>query len=109
MFRRIKIVHAFFFYYYSVWFLFYTRVTCAGHFADKIKAWFISRHYDSYKKRYCKYFSCKQRGPNPRRATIYSLIFPGLGQFYNKKYWKIPIVLAAVGIPTYTYFDNKNW
>ncbi|HSZ87156.1 MAG TPA: DUF5683 domain-containing protein [Puia sp.] len=51
----------------------------------------------------------KQRGPNPRRATIYSAIFPGLGQFYNKKYWKIPIVLAAVGIPTYTYFDNKNW
>ena len=51
----------------------------------------------------------KQRGPNPRKATIYSLIFPGLGQFYNKKYWKIPIVLAAVGIPAYTYFDNKKW
>ncbi|HLY71140.1 MAG TPA: DUF5683 domain-containing protein [Puia sp.] len=51
----------------------------------------------------------RQRGPNPRRATIYSAIFPGLGQLYNKKYWKIPIVLAAVGIPTYTYFDNKNW
>ena len=51
----------------------------------------------------------KKKGPDPRRATIYSLIFPGAGQFYNKKYWIVPIVLAAVGIPTYTFFDNKNW
>jgi hypothetical protein len=46
---------------------------------------------------------------NPGRVSLYSAIFPGLGQFYNKKYWKIPIVWAAVGIPTYTFFDNRNW
>jgi len=51
----------------------------------------------------------KKKGSDPRRATIYSAIFPGAGQFYNKKYWKIPIVLTAVGIPTYTYFFNKSW
>jgi hypothetical protein len=51
----------------------------------------------------------KKKGPDPRRATIYSAIFPGAGQFYNKKYWKIPLVFAAVGIPTYTYFFNKSW
>jgi hypothetical protein len=51
----------------------------------------------------------KKQAFNPTRATIYSAIFPGLGQIYNKKYWKLPIVWAAVGIPTYTYFDNKNW
>jgi hypothetical protein len=46
---------------------------------------------------------------NPRKATLYSTFFPGLGQFYNRKYWKIPIVWAAVGIPTYTYFYNRTW
>jgi len=46
---------------------------------------------------------------NPGRASLYSAIFPGLGQIYNKKYWKLPLVYAAVGIPTYLFFDNKNW
>ncbi len=46
---------------------------------------------------------------DPRRATIYSTILPGLGQIYNRKYWKLPIVYAAVGIPAYTFFYNKNW
>ncbi|HLX93929.1 MAG TPA: DUF5683 domain-containing protein [Puia sp.] len=51
----------------------------------------------------------RKKGPNPRRATIYSAILPGAGQLYNKKYWKIPIVLAAVGVPAGLYFYNKNW
>src|SRR5687767_3059293 len=46
---------------------------------------------------------------SPRKAAIYSAIFPGLGQIYNKKYWKVPIVYAAIGIPIYTYFDNRMW
>lgn len=46
---------------------------------------------------------------SPRKATIRSAIIPGWGQAYNKKYWKIPIVYAAVGIPAYLFFDNKKW
>lgn len=46
---------------------------------------------------------------NPRKASLYSAILPGLGQIYNKKYWKVPIVYAAVGIPVYTFFYNKKW
>jgi hypothetical protein len=34
---------------------------------------------------------------NPTRAGLYSAVLPGLGQYYNKKYWKIPIVWGAVG------------
>lgn len=43
---------------------------------------------------------------NPKRATIYSAVLPGLGQAYNKKYWKIPIVYAGIG--TIYYFADMN-
>ena len=46
---------------------------------------------------------------DPHKATLFSTVFPGLGQIYNRKYWKVPIVWAAVGIPVYTYFYNKHW
>lgn len=34
---------------------------------------------------------------NPTKAGLYSAVLPGLGQYYNKKYWKIPIVLGGIG------------
>jgi hypothetical protein len=47
---------------------------------------------------------------NPRKATIYSMILPGLGQTYNKKYWKIPIVYAGFGVCYYLIsFNDKEY
>ncbi|MFK7813412.1 MAG: DUF5683 domain-containing protein, partial [Maribacter sp.] len=45
----------------------------------------------------------------PARAGFYSAALPGLGQIYNKKYWKAPIVWAAIGTGVYAYisFDNQ--
>ncbi|MEN2434328.1 DUF5683 domain-containing protein [Weeksellaceae bacterium A-14] len=34
---------------------------------------------------------------SPMKAGLYSAVLPGLGQFYNKKYWKIPIVWGGIG------------
>lgn len=34
---------------------------------------------------------------SPTRAGLYSAVLPGLGQYYNRKYWKIPLVWGAVG------------
>ncbi len=34
---------------------------------------------------------------NPTKAGLYSAVLPGLGQYYNRKYWKIPIVWGAIG------------
>lgn len=44
----------------------------------------------------------------PAKAAFYSAILPGLGQAYNKKYWKIPIVYAALGTGVYFYINNSN-
>jgi len=44
----------------------------------------------------------------PAKAAFYSAVLPGLGQAYNKKYWKIPIVYAALGTGVYFYLDNKK-
>jgi Family of unknown function (DUF5683) len=43
---------------------------------------------------------------NPRIAMYRSAILPGWGQYTNKKYWKIPIVYAALGITTVVFFHN---
>ncbi len=45
---------------------------------------------------------------SPSRAAFYSAVLPGLGQAYNKKYWKIPIIYAALGTGVYFYIDNTN-
>jgi hypothetical protein len=50
--------------------------------------------------------SVSARKHTPRQAVIYSLIFPGLGQIYNKKYWKIPFIYGAGG--TFLYYINYN-
>jgi hypothetical protein len=43
---------------------------------------------------------------NPRKAAILSAVLPGAGQFYNEKYWKIPIVLAGIGGMAYLFQNN---
>lgn len=47
---------------------------------------------------------------NPSKAGLYSAVLPGLGQYYNKKYWKIAIVWGAVGTGIGVIsFNNKQY
>ncbi|BDW93266.1 hypothetical protein MACH07_20980 [Flagellimonas marinaquae] len=46
----------------------------------------------------------------PSKAAFYSAILPGLGQIYNKRYWKAPIVWGALGTSIYVYsFNNTEY
>ena len=45
---------------------------------------------------------------SPSKAAFYSAIFPGMGQAYNKKYWKVPIVWGILAGTTYLYLDNNS-
>ena len=44
----------------------------------------------------------------PAKAAFYSAILPGLGQAYNKRYWKIPLVYGALGTGVYFYINNTQ-
>lgn len=44
----------------------------------------------------------------PAKAAFFSAVLPGLGQAYNKKYWKIPIVYGAIGTSLYFYLDSNT-
>lgn len=44
----------------------------------------------------------------PSRAAFYTTVVPGLGQIYNKKYWKLPLVYAGIGVPVYFWADNQR-
>ena len=44
----------------------------------------------------------------PSRAAFYSAVVPGLGQAYNKKYWKIPIIYAGMATGVYFYLQNDK-
>lgn len=44
----------------------------------------------------------------PAKAAFYSAVLPGLGQAYNKKYWKIPLVYGALGTSIYFYVDSNK-
>lgn len=46
----------------------------------------------------------------PAKAILFSAVIPGAGQFYNKKYWKIPIIYAGLGVLIYSIdFNSKNY
>lgn len=48
--------------------------------------------------------------PNAGRATMFSVLVPGLGQIYNREYWKLPLYLGAMAAGIHYYSDfSRNF
>ncbi|MDZ7763037.1 MAG: DUF5683 domain-containing protein [Melioribacteraceae bacterium] len=45
---------------------------------------------------------------SPLGAVLRSAVVPGLGQFYNESYWKIPVVWGFIGYFAYVWIDNND-
>lgn len=55
-------------------------------------------------------YADKEKTHSPVTAGWMSAVLPGLGQGYNHKYWKIPIVYAGFGATGFcVYYFNKNY
>ncbi|MBB6611903.1 hypothetical protein H7F15_12700 [Pontibacter sp. Tf4] len=44
----------------------------------------------------------------PAKAALFSAVVPGMGQAYNKAYWKMPIVYATGAVLAYFWIDNHT-
>ncbi|HEU4573829.1 MAG TPA: DUF5683 domain-containing protein [Chitinophagaceae bacterium] len=73
----------------------------------------LSRHIDStisIRQAIKNDSARKKKVYSPRSAAIRSAILPGLGQIYNKKYWKLPIIYGALGTCAGIFIYNlKNY
>lgn len=57
--------------------------------------------YDIWQEREVKF------NPSPTRAVWLSALFPGLGQIYNRRYWKLPIIVGGfMGLGYATSWNN---
>ena len=47
---------------------------------------------------------------NPMRASLYSAILPGMGQVYNGKWWKVPVIwgLLGTGAGFVIHYNNEH-
>ncbi|MGM0530619.1 MAG: DUF5683 domain-containing protein [Bacteroidota bacterium] len=46
---------------------------------------------------------------SPRKAALLSVAFPGMGQIYNNKIWKVPIIYVGAGVIYYAYDFNASY
>jgi len=55
-----------------------------------------------------RFFFLKDDVHNPNKASLYSAVLPGLGQAYNGKYWKIPLIYSGLSVMAFYIKFNHN-
>ena len=107
--RYISLIAAFF-YFFPVWctaqavdFSEKDSISATGSYIIQVD----TGHIDSVVKEKAAVTPEKFR-PNSKKATIYAAVFPGLGQIYNRKYWKLPLVYGSFVGCAYAINWNGN-
>jgi Family of unknown function (DUF5683) len=90
---------------FKIIFILCIAFNCQFFIAQKTDALFSKSQNDSIKVNNAKNKTIYSAA---RKATILSASFPGLGQVHNKKYWKMPIIYAALGGLTYWGIHNQQ-
>ncbi len=68
----------------------------------------LTEEPDSVSRGKGRFFNFRKTPPTPKTALKLSLIFPGSGQMYNGKWWKVPLVYGALGGMIYTIDFNQS-
>ncbi len=63
---------------------------------------------DNLTTNYILYDTINPQKHSPKKAWIFSSVLPGLGQAYNEKYWKIPVIYTGLGVLFYFANDMNN-
>lgn len=75
---------------------------------DSVGALVVVQDSVSPKKKSFLYRTFKEDYPNPNKALYLSLVFPGGGQLYNKRWWKAPIVWGGYAALIYAAKYNTG-
>ncbi len=79
-------------------------------FSDSLPPTLALQDSAQVKKRRFLYRVFKEDYPNPNKALYLSLAFPGGGQIYNKRWWKLPFVWGGyIGLIYAVDFNTKNY
>ncbi len=80
----------------AIFFIFLLLASIAGHSQKKSN----EKKKDSLVQKTIQMnrYDSANKAHSPRNAAIRSAIIPGLGQIYNKKYWKLPIIYGGLGL-----------